>query len=381
MQKDAHYYAILAFSRNCGFTKQSAHKVAYASQFVDDAKTNQYVLQGPTDGLEDIELIDGNPSLYNFATCHAYNKIDTFNYSAMINNTCAFHFVPYCSGHSFVRKLRCGEESSSGKKSPVIESIMEEAIEEGDVIRFGLVLHPYADTFSHQGFSGLLSKVNDICEVRAESFSLPIKFSRSIVSLVKSFTFSQSKFDKRLDKILPAYGHAQAWDYPDIPCLKWSYKYDYSDEFSRDWIRLNVNNPKRFRRAFNNIKDELTQFLSLHPNHKDEKVIQIDFEILFQALLKSGYLWWRIRNWKNVMIDNGLFDENDSEILEYNEELWNKQAFRNYNKKHFNHRKVAPAIVDESFTFSDLYQYYRSVKWYKKRFHYYCGQYGLDISM
>ncbi len=46
MKVDAHYYAVLAFCRACGFSKGSVHKVAYASQFVDDAKINHIVIRG-----------------------------------------------------------------------------------------------------------------------------------------------------------------------------------------------------------------------------------------------------------------------------------------------------------------------------------------------
>ena len=38
MKIDAHYYALLAFARAIGFKKECAHRIAYASQFVDDAK-------------------------------------------------------------------------------------------------------------------------------------------------------------------------------------------------------------------------------------------------------------------------------------------------------------------------------------------------------
>ena len=38
MKIDAHYYALLAFCRACGFDKESACTIAHASQFVDDAK-------------------------------------------------------------------------------------------------------------------------------------------------------------------------------------------------------------------------------------------------------------------------------------------------------------------------------------------------------
>ncbi|HZK84509.1 MAG TPA: DUF6765 family protein [Desulfosporosinus sp.] len=33
MQRDAHYYAVLAFCRACGFNKDSAQVIAHSSQY------------------------------------------------------------------------------------------------------------------------------------------------------------------------------------------------------------------------------------------------------------------------------------------------------------------------------------------------------------
>jgi len=52
------------------------------------------------------------------------------------------------------------------KESKIIKSIVEEAVNSADPIKLGITLHAYADTFSHQGFSGIVSKVNDVEGVR-----------------------------------------------------------------------------------------------------------------------------------------------------------------------------------------------------------------------
>ncbi len=46
MKIDVHYYAVLGFCRVCGFDKESACTIAYASQFVDEAKINHMVIDG-----------------------------------------------------------------------------------------------------------------------------------------------------------------------------------------------------------------------------------------------------------------------------------------------------------------------------------------------
>lgn len=371
MKIDAHYYGTLAFARACGCTRDCAHKIAYASQFVDDAKVNHFVIEGQADDLEEVQNIDGKPSFFNAATCHSYDKVNTFNFSAMINNTSAFHFVPGCEGQSFVRKLRCGE------KSPIIESILAEAVEEGDPVRLGLVLHAYADTFAHQGFSGLLSKVNDIRDTGTDSFTLQIKFIRIFVNILK--WFNHRKFDEIVNKIIPAYGHGQAWDYPDIPSLKWHYNYDYSDEFSQSYKRLDIDNPARYRRAFENIKKNLELFLERHPSHRDDNVKFNDFEKLYVAILKKAYGKNRIRRLRNLLVEYKLFAKSDKSVLNYDGGQWLKEAFRNFDKKTFSRRKVEPAVLHDDFIRSDWYAYYRGVKWYKQRFHHYCKQNGINI--
>jgi len=373
MKKDAHYYGILAMARGCGFTKSSAHQIAYASQYVDDAKVNHYILSGPVEGIECLEIINDKPSLFNVATSHDYTKINTYNYSAMINNTVAFHFVPECNGKSFARKLQCGENS------PVIKAVLTEAIEFDDPVRFGLVLHPYADTFAHAGFSGLLSKVNDIRDVQIPLFSLPVNFFRFPVNLIKKL--NHRLLDRWVDRLLPAYGHAQAWTYPDISHLNWKYKYDYTDDFSQRYKTLPVDNKDRYKRAFQNIKIWMDKFLDKHPSHKDNDIHFEKFDELSEIITMFSYGKRRIGKLQRFMIDNELFEYADYKILEYDKNLWQSDAFLYFYDKHFDKRKVENVKVKDTFVKSNLYNFFIATKWYKKQFHHHCAQNDLHISM
>jgi len=210
MKIDAHYYGVLAFCLAAGFDKKSACTIAYASQFVDDAKVNHLVIEGQIPEGVRYDVIDGLPSFFNMATCHSYTRIKTFNYDAMINNTATFHFVPGCNGMNFVKKMRCKEAG------PVIENVLQEALGEDDLVKLGIVLHAYADTFSHQGFSGLLSKVNDIDQVEilegsgilADKYRKGLRWFREVLS-------------EWGDWVIPAYGHGQALLLPDHPYVTW----------------------------------------------------------------------------------------------------------------------------------------------------------------
>lgn len=368
MNRDAHYYAILAFCRACGFTKDSAYQVAYASQFVDDAVINHITVNGPIP--VDCDEVDNIPCFFNMATCHSYFKMKTFNYEAMVGNTAAFHFVPGCKGENFTRKLRCNEES------PVIKDLLTDTLGDSDLIKLGIVLHAYADTFSHQGFSGILSKVNDIRDCKTET-----KFPLGIIDqIIKFFRWlDRDKYERMLDSVF-AYGHAQAMEYPDIPYLTWEYKYDFSDEFKGLYKSSDpIDNKARYTRAFQEIKKHLESYLRNHPEYADKNVKFENFDILFKTLVTKDTERNREINWQKLLVQQGLFHETDSEFLIYDNEKWLQEAFADFDPAKFHERKVEQVRLLQTFPISKWFRFYQAVKWYKERFYSCCSKYGLDI--
>ena len=75
-----------------------------------------------------------------------------------------------------------------------------------------------------------MSKVNDIKNCQALS-DIPGGLLNLLVKMLKYL--SKDRFDRLLDSGVPAYGHGQAMNYPDLPFLRWSYEYDYSSELER----------------------------------------------------------------------------------------------------------------------------------------------------
>lgn len=367
MKKDAHYYAILGFCRACGFKKKSAQAVAYASQFVDDAKVNLMYIKNPSEELQ-CEIVDHRPAFFNMATCHSYFKIKTFNYEAMVNNTVAFHFVPGCKGENFTKKLRCMEES------PVIMKLLHEVLLEDDLVKLGIVLHAYADTFAHQGFSGLLSKVNDIKNYKAKAY---IGLLNRATHKIKQFT--KDNYDGLFDYILPAYGHGQALDFPDLPYLVWSYDYEYSDEFNGNLKRVEIDNRERYKRAFRKIQAHLEKYLLHHPQHLDPHVKFDKFDLLLETLVYEATDTMRNKKWLDTLIDEKLITKDDLEFMIYKNDKWLKEAFVNYNPFTFTSRHVNDVQLIEDFILTPWYQFYLDVKWYKKRFYEICSSYQLDI--
>jgi hypothetical protein len=58
----------------------------------------------------------------------------------------------------------------------------------------------------------------------------------------------------------------------------------------------------------------------------------------------------------------------DKDIFEYDEELWLKEAFKDYINCDFKRRMVNDVYLAADFLQSSWYQYYQGIQWYKKLF-------------
>ncbi|PXV60004.1 hypothetical protein C8C78_1641 [Halanaerobium congolense] len=372
MKKDAHYYALLAMSRSVGIEKETAHKIAYASQFVDDAKVNKITLaaDNPSDLLSEL-----GDEIINAATCHSYSDLSTYNYSSMTANTSAFHFVPGCEGRNFPKKMRCKKESK------IIKPIVEEAVNNTDPITLGITLHAYADTFSHQGFSGIASKVNDVEGVRENNQIyisnyqlLKEKRWKEIGTRITTFLSELIK-----DRVVPAYGHGQVYSYPDIPYLEWRYEYDATDNFSSQYQVSRVKNNERFIEAFKKIKDILQKFLESNDQYRDNSVVEVDYEEFYSILTARKVEEERIADWKDFTLTKGLLSSSDQNIIEYDHNIWLKEAFKDFINCDFERRIVNDVHLADDFLQSNWYKYYQGIQWYKQLFFKAAEKNGLSI--
>lgn len=373
MEISSHYYALLALCRARGLKKDVAHKVAFASQFVDDAKIN---CLSATNGF----------TIQNIATCHSYFKVKTYNFQAMLANTAAFHFIPGCEGKTFTEKLVCRENSS------IINQIIDEYMENEPEV-FGMLMHIYADTFAHQGFSGLLSKENDIEELKIENMLIFQDGFTTYNGLKTGFSnfFSNLKFikkiknDKDLDDFIPAYGHGQAEHCPDIPYLQWSYKYSEDRCESEKKEILKIDNVERYKRAFTNIKDKIDMYINKNPSYNDSLISLEQKEGLFvtflEVLKQRESTPSKIKSWQNFLITNELLDSTDTDILTYNETLWFKDLIKNYNHedKICEARKVSNVELVDGYEECSWLKYVVGVKNYKTSLKDICSRNGVDL--
>lgn len=361
-------------ARAVGIEKETAHKIAYASQFVDDAKVNKFTL-AEDNPSQILSQLDDAKKIINAATCHSYSNLSTYNYSSMTANTSAFHFVPGCEGENFPKKMRCKKESK------IIKSIIDKTVINDNPIRLGITLHAYADTFSHQGFSGIASKVNDVQEVRENN-----QIHISIFKLFKEQSWQEigtrfTTFFSELtrDRFVPAYGHGQVYTYPDIPYLEWRYEYDASDDFSSQYRVSRVKNKERFIEAFKKIKLILQEFLENNDQFRDDSIPVVDYEKFYSILTMRKTEKNRVADWKEYILANELLSPADKDIIEYDDELWLKEAFKEYINCDFDRRIVNDVYLADDFLESSWYNYYQGTQWYKKLFFKAAEDNGLSI--
>ncbi len=254
MQIDFHHGTIYVLARLAGFEKPDAEKLAYASQYVDDA------VHG---GL--IRFENGAVFKRSF-TAHKAMDVSNLDLSDNLDIWMPFHFLPGNGGNPkgdttgisrFIQRL------VAKPNSPVALDMIEEAIRQAGkpygLHRFGVALHVYADTWAHQGFAGIIHEINEVEDPKETTEQEDMNWWDRIVDEVKSGV------NDILDDVAPPIGHGRALMLPDLPYISWSYKDGTGEEHSR-------SNWECFRAAAEHIFEAMTRYLKavkpqrqLHP--------------------------------------------------------------------------------------------------------------------
>ena len=104
-------------------------------------------------------------------------------------------------------------------------------------------------------------------------------------------------------------------DYPDLPFLRWSYEYDYRDEFREGYRSTGIiENRERYRRAFSKVKEYLLDYLNRHPEYRDNDLSFKDFRVLFDTITSQDTDEGRIKRWIETVVKAGLFQAGDSAL-------------------------------------------------------------------
>lgn len=227
MEKDFHYCMIRVLAEKAGFSKEDAQVIAYASQYVDDAVEHIAIKIQNVPQLNYSRL---QPDGYFDPICTAHQGIQ---YIAGITRDAqrkvyiSFHFIPSIeyigSGEYDYRTMPNGKIANDIVTTAITE--LRKASDDNErvqkLIRLGIALHSFADTWSHQRFSGRLSSVdNDVERIK----------------LYNGETWeSLSYLDQFKANLFPEVGHIEAMNYPDFSYQRWKYEHDYSGiEYERD---------------------------------------------------------------------------------------------------------------------------------------------------
>ncbi len=221
MEIDFHHSTTYVLSRMAGFSPDDAYKIAYSSQYVDDAGTyvaSQFLKMAEWHAIffetfEIFEYIDSSHSMLDISN---WKELDQHRVWV------PFHFLPANYNLTFEENLVCEKawisrqpQDDHNWENPLAKDMVDEVVEnDRGIFRLGITMHTLADTFAHQGFSGVLCEnVNTVKNIKIQS--------PEGLNVPKTGNF-------------PALGHAEAEHLPDLPFAVWSYKNKDNDTINRD---------------------------------------------------------------------------------------------------------------------------------------------------
>ena len=295
MRVDFHFYAIYALARAAGLAPDDAYVIAYSSQYTDD-EANPNKMDFENGGSFEPRI-----------TAHSLYSLSTISDRICKQVWAPFHFIPGNEGGGKDRLI-------TRPNGEVIEKIIEEFLKNYSSLKYsphllGIILHVYADTWSHQNFMGFRNKMNEVDEVKIEGE--PNDFIEKLVAELGG------------EYLIPNIGHAQTASIPDEPNRRWSY-IDYNGK------ALQIINLDRTVLAAQSCYNLLLKFLEKFPNLKDKPSLtwpQISASIsgLFGT---PGDLDNCINAWKSAISNGeiGCMPEGRDIDINYNDHEWFDEA-------------------------------------------------------
>ena len=301
MQTDFHFYAIYALARATGFIPGNAHIIAYASQHTDDAKY-EHALEFKNGGR-----------FQQVLTGHKF-----FHPDAIKDDTCyriwaPFHFLPGNVGVDFYERMLARSGSTIAQR--LVDDLVASNSKPYMLHRLGIVLHTYADTWSHQNFLGLVRE--DLNDVKR------LNVAGETQAWFKSFL--KKLKEQILEYGAPKLGHAQAGTIPDEPYREWKYENDKGRKFD-------ISNVDRALDAAQSCYRVFMKFLDSFPGFSNTPLVPWqDIATKMRDLFETkGDLEDRIKAWKNA-ISGGEFRFKPQGIdtaLTYDDREWFREAVK-----------------------------------------------------
>jgi len=238
MRIDFHFYTIYALARSVGFSPDNAYVIAYASQYTDD-EVNENTI-----------LFENGGEFAPVITAHRI-----FDPLAVSERICKkvwvpFHFLP---GNRGVGIEKMSTVANGNLAQAIINQFLSYDLLPYSRHLLGIILHAYADTWSHQNFMGMPNSMNKASELRVQEKNIYIY------------------------KLAPLLGHAQTGSTPDDPTLEWEYM-NYQGTLQH------ITNHDRALDAARHCHTVLSQFIDkFEDNFRDSRFIpweQIEGKIM-----------------------------------------------------------------------------------------------------
>jgi hypothetical protein len=338
MQIDMHFYATYAIARLAGLNQNAATIVATSAQFVDDATDNN------SEKNPNQEML--------FAICTAHHLAQSAQISLMHKELhrlvwVPFHFFPAGYGNTLEEKLVC--EQDSEMVNLMFANHLETYNKAFYLHLLGIAAHVYMDTFSHYGFAGLCSPIN---EVDGGSINLRLESdtTRSYITgkAVNFWRKCEAEVTSHIgEKGSRGLGHGAVATYPDRPYLSWDFNYDASG-YSRDMHSGERNNQATFWQSLVRLHEKLSKAAAMLAGQDNTSKPIPETEIK-SILAFEGEKAERVEKWQAFIRDH----LGDGEVT-YEGEAWNEQ------KTQFD-TVQAPNHIGDCYRFHQAASYHR---WY-----------------
>ncbi len=376
MQLDMHYYGTYAMARAAGIKQDAAKIIATSAQFVDDN------VAGNALEFKDGARIDCEATAHHLATLKNLYAKDQRRVWV------PFHFLPGNIGDNYTERLKCRKNSDPAQE--MVKHHLGLSNRRFACELMGIAAHVYADTFSHDGFSGVSSRGNYI-----DSSSINVDVNDDLDPAIKTYITDKAKefFKNESDSCkLPniiekevkgfwlklvnisaetvsgGLGHGPAATYPDRPYLVWQFEYERDDAEAKGRISTR-NNKETFLegcRALHGMFEKFIQapdsdysagdgrdFSDIEDTVKDVLAVQAD---------KNG----RIEKWKKVAEEGGIFGPKEGEsIPDYDGESWNEEWESFHKKENYSQaiksqvwRFYRAAAIHRTYVLRDLLPHY-----------------------
>jgi len=193
MEKDFHYYVTYALANKAGFSNDDSYIIAYASQYVDDNNESQYPKK---DGPPQFPFgIKSNSGFFRPIMTQSMS-VKSLVYEIQKFVYVPFHFLPGDNNQPInggYNRYSTTPDSQNARK------LLRAVLNTRDLYRIGIAIHTFADTWSHQNFSGYEEDWNSVFHWRNPFRALAPNIGHADVGHLPdeiSTTWNDYRFDK-----------------------------------------------------------------------------------------------------------------------------------------------------------------------------------------